>query len=347
MTVIIMMISERECDVCSVPAWIMFLTGEAGQEGEEATLTSHHMELYEGFTKCVTFWFWLEVGETSGVRSLAVFTEDTGGHIVSPWHYNQSTPAWTQGQAGFSRGGDLKIKFRVEHSGVGGEGGFVALDDVEINTYSMTDEEHKCPLLPPPDDATTRQPCNQGDYSCGDGSCLAASKVCNFVFDCDSDEQTCPEMTTFDDCPDLVSCHWREGTEDELNWVLADVTQSPEIGPKLTFENSTEGKFLLVQPGSSSVTLGTAELLSPEYRDSNTACRLRFWIFLAGGDQADLAVFPVISQQAGPTQLDRLDREVVEEGTWARVQIGLGRQRGAFSFSLSLHYEAEWSTHSK
>ena len=78
----------------------MFLTGEAGQEGEEATLTSHHMELYEGFTKCVTFWFWLEVGETSGVRSLAVFTEDTGGHIVSPWHYNQSTPAWTQGQAG-------------------------------------------------------------------------------------------------------------------------------------------------------------------------------------------------------------------------------------------------------
>ena len=114
----------------------MFLTGEEGQEGEEATLASHHMELYEGFTKCVTFWFWLEAGEDSGVRSLAVFTEDTGGHLVSPWQSNQSTPAWTLGQAGFSRGGDLKIKFRVEH-GAGSRGGFVGLDDVEVRTFSL------------------------------------------------------------------------------------------------------------------------------------------------------------------------------------------------------------------
>ena len=319
----------------------MYLTGQSGQEGDQATLASHHMELYEGITKCVTFWFWLEAGEDSSVRSLTVLTEDTGGNVVSPWHSNLSTSAWTEGQVGFTRGGDLRIKFRVEH-GPGSQGGFVGLDDVEINTWEMTaDQEHKCPLLPPPEDATTRQPCNEGDFSCGDGSCLASSKVCNFVFDCDNDEDLCPEMTTFDDCSDLVSCHWREGTEDELNWVLADISQSPQPGPKLTFQNSTEGKFLLVKPRSSLVMLGTAELLSPEYRDSNPACRLTFWMFLAGGSQTDLTVFPVLSEKSGHTMLDRLDSRVLTEGSWTKVEIGLGRQQGPFSFSLSLHYDAQ------
>ena len=74
----------------------MYLTAQSGQAGDQATLASHHMELYEGITKCVTFWFWLEAGEESSVRSLTVFTEDTAGNVVSPWHTNQSTSAWTR-----------------------------------------------------------------------------------------------------------------------------------------------------------------------------------------------------------------------------------------------------------
>ena len=315
----------------------MFLSGEGGHQAGQATLQSYHMELYEGFTKCVSFWFWLEAGEADCVGRLSVFTEDTGGHVVSPWSRNISSDGWTLGQAAFSRGGDIMINFRAVR-GQGSQGGFVALDDITINTFSTGDQD--CDLLPPPEDGTTKKPCSEGEFTCGDGTCLPSSKVCNFVYDCDNDEEQCPEMTTFDDCPDLQSCYWRDATQDDLNWAVADVSQSPDNGPKLNFQNSTDGKFLLIRPSQTSVTTGTAELLSPIYRDSNTNCRLTFEMYLTSGpDGPDLTVYPVLRDKSGRlVYLDRLDKEVLVEGAWTRVMIGLGRQDGQFSFSLDLHY---------
>ena len=57
--------------------------------------------------------------------------------------------------------------------------------------------------LPPPSDATTKRPCNEEEWTCGDGSCISNKKVCNFVYDCpadSSDEEMCPDIFTFNDC---------------------------------------------------------------------------------------------------------------------------------------------------
>ena len=121
---------------------------------------------------------------------------------------------------------------------------------------------------------------------------------------------------------------------------LHHVSWTPRNGPKLNFQNSTDGKFLLIKPSLTSVTMGSAELLSPIYRDSNTNCRLLFEIYLSSNPAGpDISVYPVLRDHTGLLiRLDRLDREVVEEGAWTKVMIGLGRQEGEFSFSLDLHY---------
>ena len=80
----------------------MFLSGQSGHPGDLATLASHNTELYEGFTKCVSFWFWLEAGEQDCILSLAVFTEDLSGNVVSPWTRNLCTAGWTKGQAAYT-----------------------------------------------------------------------------------------------------------------------------------------------------------------------------------------------------------------------------------------------------
>ena len=103
---------------------------------------------------------------------------------------------------------------------------------------------------------------------------------CNFVYDCPhgvGDEATCPQLFTFDGCEDLESCFWNEAVEDDLDWRLATVAEAGESGPHNNiWEEDRDGKFLMIQNMNQQKS-GTAEVISPIYRDSGTDCFIVFY----------------------------------------------------------------------
>lgn len=166
---------------------------------------------------------------------------------------------------------------------------------------------------------------------------------CNFVYDCPhgvADEATCPQLFTFDGCEDLESCFWNEAVEDDLDWRLATVAEAGESGPHNNiWEEDRDGKFLMIQNMNQQKS-GTAEVISPIYRDSGTDCYIAFYVYINSSESAVL--YPELRQvhqdQLTVTRLDRLDSEVIVAGQWTKVEVGVGRQRAQFSLGFSLHH---------
>ena len=98
--------------------YIMFLSSKDVDAGDSAILESENMMLYEGDTKCLSFWYMFESGreeESVSLESLTIFTEDTEDHIYTAWKLTESHDYWNMGQVALTKGGDLKIKFEVVH----------------------------------------------------------------------------------------------------------------------------------------------------------------------------------------------------------------------------------------
>ena len=175
----------------------------------------------------------------------------------------------------------------------------------------------------------------------------SVGKVCDFHDDCEivgdtSDEENCPDYFTFDECQSLVDCFWMETVKDDLDWILATVGDAGESGPNVNFQNSTEGKFLYVQPKGDLVSAGTAEIIQTSfYQNSGAQCTLIFYVYIQGDNEINL--FPqlhVIEGEAGDVvvTLDRLDKFTIEEGEWTKVEIGIGRQRNQFNVGFVMSY---------
>lgn len=134
-----------------------------------------------------------------------------------------------------------------------------------------------------------------------------------------------------------------ETVKDDLDWILGTVGDAGESGPKVNFQNSTEGKFLLVQPnGGDIVSAGTAEVLQTSfYQNSGAQCTLTFYVYIQGDNEINL--FPqlyIIEGGSGiaVVTLDRLNKFTIEEGDWTKVEIGIGRQRNQFNIGFVLGY---------
>ena len=58
-------------------AWVMYVSAAEGGAGGVARLSSSNMMLYEGDTKCLSFWYILSTGDQGDPDTLSVHTEDT------------------------------------------------------------------------------------------------------------------------------------------------------------------------------------------------------------------------------------------------------------------------------
>ena len=219
----------------------------------------------------------------------------------------------------------------------------MALDNLSLETFESGDNDAVCETLPTNPEDTTPKPCNEGDFMCADGTCLVQAKVCNFKYDCPSsstDEENCPELYTFDECHSLSDCHWSETVQDDLDWVIVSPGEAGQNGPIMNFANSTDGEFLYIQPISNQIKVGIAEIKSPTYQDSSTNCYFNFYAYLSGQNEHD-ALFPVMRhiELGYITELDRLDKDVLEEGKWSKIEIGIGRHRDTFDLGFNLVYQ--------
>ena len=177
---------------------------------------------------------------------------------------------------------------------------------------------------------------------------FSVGKVCDFHEDCEtagdlSDEENCPYFYTFNECKSLADCFWMEAVQDDLDWIIGTVNDAGESGPHVNFQDSTEGKFLLVQPnGGDIVTAGTAKVLQTSfYQNSGAQCTVKFYVYILGDKEINL--FPqlyVIEGESGINlvTLDRLDQDTIEEGKWTKVEIGIGRQKDQFNVGFVLTY---------
>ena len=319
----------------------MFVSSDA-PVGDKTELKSDNMMLYEGDTKCLTFWYIFNAGASGKERSLetlTVYTLDTEDHLTTAWKFNKTMDYWDQGRVALTRGGDITIRFEVVH-GSGQDPGYAALDEINIVTYGYG-EDFSCDTLPPDPDQTTKAPCKEGvQFTCSDGTCLNKNKVCNFRADCNdhSDEKNCPDLFTFNDCNNMNDCFWRNTLDQDIKWIVGKVSDSGENGPDVNFQNSSNGKFLLVKPNKENVDFGIATALSPIYQDSSTICYFGFYVYVS--ELKNGYLYPVIKHilEDKETILDKLDSETIEDGMWTKVKIGIGRQKSEFELSLSLEY---------
>ena len=94
---------------------------------------------------------------------------------MTAWSQNTSSVGWALGQAALTHGGDLSIVFGLQRGAAqaaDAAAGFAALDDVNIVTWS-SGEAADCGTIP----GTTPAPCEDGQWTCNDGTCLSADKV--------------------------------------------------------------------------------------------------------------------------------------------------------------------------
>ena len=78
----------------------MYISSKDGDSGAKAELKSEHMMLYEGDTKCLSFWYIFDTDEGAerSLESLSIYTIDTEDHEYKYWELNTSSPHWTLGQ---------------------------------------------------------------------------------------------------------------------------------------------------------------------------------------------------------------------------------------------------------
>ena len=190
--------------------------------------------------------------------------------------------------------------------------------------------------------------CSAEEHRCtGDGSCIPATLVCNFRPDCpadNSDEDNCPGIFTFEGCDSLEACYWTPGPPSNLNWVLASVGSIAGGRPDTDFENRTEGPIHFMQATADSQEAnGEAQAASPAYRNLHTECMLLFYLYMYTGEAgASVELFPLLKHiELGMySELDRLDTNVIENGAWTKVDIGLGRHRDQVSVHMNLVYSS-------
>ena len=212
--------------------------------------------------------------------------------------------------------------------------GDIALDDI---TFGPT-----C-RLKDGDTTPTPTPC-MDQFTCGDGSCIPLSKVCNFHKDCPNDskdEEGCPDTFTFEDCNSDL-CGWSSNNPEIWSWVVESLGHLEEEDkpnrPTVDYENRTEGHFLYVQSLMAGSEAGVA---SPTYQGSSTYCMFTFYAYMSG--TPNFYLYPSLThyELGQMTILDQLDLAAFHDGVWSKVAIGIGRHPDKFDVGLQITYAGE------
>ncbi|XP_057298293.1 MAM and LDL-receptor class A domain-containing protein 2-like isoform X2 [Hydractinia symbiolongicarpus] len=161
--------------------------------------------------------------------------------------------------------------------GVGYKGD-ISIDDISFTSDCKVD--FKATLNPNPITPSPPPGCKSGQYSCGDGQCIDAHKVCNFVADCNNkkDESRCPASCDFEG---NNACSWfNTWYLDVMDWkVHQGKTPSNDTGPPFDHTKGTkEGYYLYMEANQrKGGNFPNAHFVSPMYYMGAYDCKFTFW----------------------------------------------------------------------
>ena len=225
--------------------------------------------------------------------------------------------------------------------------GDLAIDDI---TFSP-----ECSLVSstPTSSSQPAEPCQPGSqFTCGDGTCIPLPDFCNFHVDCPypdmADEATCPDFTDFESCSQGAApsdCGWSNSVPDPPGggWEVSSISdllqEKVPHRPELDFANRTEGHFLFLRTVMAGSSVGVS---SPVYSSSGTYCSFTFWIFLSGSN--NFKVFPTLTHtvMGMVTTLDLLDLDLLTDGVWTQVMIGVGAHSDKFTLGFEVLSTGDW-----
>lgn len=225
--------------------------------------------------------------------------------------------------------------YQVIIEGVVGAGitGDIAIDDVSFTPGCGAPTV----VTPSPHPMTTPRPnlCQGWQFQCGDNSCIAKIKVCNFKQDCKdgSDEKQCPTDCTFEGSQGncgynetaIDGFDWRVGSGGDTSSLVApsvDATTQDQNGHFLYINDNTGG-----HPGVSK----KAQVSSPTYTVANGNCKVTFAYYFNGQTLGTLYMY--ILEQSVKTQLWRLSGYSgrKSDDQWHKVTVGIGHRSSPFN----------------
>jgi hypothetical protein len=190
----------------------------------------------------------------------------------------------------------------------------IGIDDVVF--------ENCAELVPGPDET----------FSCGDGSFLSATKVCNFIQDCANgvDEKVCGNCdfeTSF--------CNWFDDSPGPLYWDRGQAANSNGQGPSIDHTlNSALGWYTFVAASNFSVFDFADLVVDKDLGPSSTTCEVEFFYHMKGKSD-DLVLYIAVNYTTA-VRYTYLFEYLGDAGDqWNRAVVTLGRIREPFRLLFS------------
>ncbi|WAR02785.1 MLRP2-like protein [Mya arenaria] len=180
--------------------------------------------------------------------------------------------------------------FRVVMEAVVGHGpkGDIAIDDVSFTPgCTLMSATATLPAM-----FTTPSSCGVGKFPCRNGKCIPSNYFCNFRNDCgdgdDSDEASCPMLTTFDNG---TRSNWINDQANDFLWQVAS-NGNPNATTGPTGDHTTmSGHFLYTKGNVTGLSKMMSRLVSPIYNQAGKTCSFNFWYNVHGQEFVNINVY--------------------------------------------------------
>ncbi|XP_061173555.1 MAM and LDL-receptor class A domain-containing protein 2-like [Saccostrea echinata] len=267
-------------------------------------------------------------GQNVGQLNIYIKTLNKGTVLLKSISSNQNQ-TWHRLEVGLQS----TTPYQVVIEGVIGVGylGDIAIDDVSFTPgcgASSSGGAFTTPAVSTPSPNT----CGEGQFACGDSTCIPLSKVCNFQSDCkdNSDENQCPQTCNFEQ----DTCGWHELPLDQFDWTRANglsTSSKRNMAPNIddTYKNQN-GYYMYVNDQTSGQTSGLiAGLQSSAFKSANADCKISFAYYTTGSKVGPLYLFVVENNVLTP--LWRLLSYGTMDDQWHSVTVGIGRRTTNFN----------------
>ena len=218
--------------------------------------------------------------------------------------------------------------------------------DIAIDDISLT-PECGAPSTPAPTFTyptvsnlphSTPKGCPAGQYTCGTGQCIPATKACDGVNDCadNSDEARCLTACDFEQ----DQCGWSEVILDGFDFMRSNGAKAASAGLS-SYAPSTDhtrgdqnGYFMYALDTTDGRTVGkTAMLTSPILYSARPHCKIQFAYYMKGQDVGQL-IFKIQEAGSAPKVLWRRIGTLGVPAAWKVITIGLGKHTGSFVVTI-------------